>query len=227
MSTLRLVATLSAILVLQLTASAGDRPESEPGTYKIGGVIKGLDGTRTLVEGVNKERYHEYRVASGSVVLENDKREVIAEGKLEVVERLLGVRAKKGATFFYVPLQEKYSTPDWTQKSKPQLATLQYTRENRWQVMDENFFFLFTPYMPFSVATPGVGESFTNLDTAANVKPTASITRYSVIQLPAGTFKMFGYTIKSGKDGATVKFSYGKVVGTKDCTASEDKSSKP
>ena len=209
MSVRRFLTTVVAIAAFQLTAFATDTASNEPGTFKIRGGFRGVSFSRTVTGVVNNVPQHAYSGVSGLGILKNDKDKIIAESDLRAVEGLLGLRATEGATFFYVPLAEKYSTPDWRQEENrtSKFATLRYGKDNRWQVMNSNFVFLIKP--------GGFGS--------VGLALTASITRKSVIQLPAGTFKMFGYTIDSKKDGATVKFSYGKIVATTNCTAREEK----
>ena len=153
----------------------------------------------------------------GTVILKNEKGEVVAEdkdameGQLTYVDGFLGFKGITGASFHYRPCGVKVINRRWIEKNlnKPKtFAELTFNKENQWSIKNSDFLFLVSIY----------GSSFTRTYCLWLAE---SIVRASVIYLPQGEFYLFGYLVTAKKNGAYVKFRHGLITEHKDCAVIE------
>lgn len=143
----------------------------------------------------------------GDLAIENQKGEIIAEGKAEIEEGCIALRGKKGASFEYDSQTSKMDLRKWSDKEPGKFAKISMTK-NQWTIGNDNFFFLMHDQV---------------MGRTTEILLPESITRASILTLPKGNHELFGYKIKAMKDGARVKFLRGIIVECNDCNILESR----
>lgn len=132
----------------------------------------------------------------GSV--KNDKDEVIAEGDLIEMDGITVLKVKDGSTFKFCPTEEIFPEGTFSDKEVTEFAVIDLTQgspECQWTAKDANFCFALevknwelVPYLDKSLA------------------------RASILTLPKGLYKLWGYSIEVIPKSGTVKFAHGKPI---------------
>jgi len=141
--------------------------------------------------------------AGGSGTLKNERNQTIAQGDLSVRGRTLVINGKTGATFAYGVKEEAFADNAFPMDEVKEFASIELTKGNRWALKDANFYFVFE--LP-----SGRPELVLNLDN--------SLGRASIITLPRGVVRLWGYAITVEKKTGTVKFAHGKIIEASDAS---------
>jgi len=152
-----------------------------------------LSCSTTIVEG--RPRHDK---VSGSGFLLNDQDEIVADGQLTGVAGFIAIKGKKGAFFTHRPGTEPLPRDTWAPETLDEFALVELTKPDSWKLRDDRFIFL------VNVARFDV-PSF-------DIRVDESLARASIIQLPEGTFTLWGCRVNVRAGGGSVKFGHGEVL---------------
>jgi hypothetical protein len=149
-----------------------------------------------------------FTAEGGSGALKNEKNETIAEGNLETIDEALAIKGKSGSVFVHEAKGDAFADDAFTKQEPKEFASLELRQGNLWTLKDAKFYFV------LEVQNLNRPQIVPSLD--------RSLARASVIALPKGTVKLWGYSITVEKDTGTVKFAHGKIVEASDATYKYD-----
>lgn len=164
---------------------------------EVAGIFKGVSFWAT--QGGRK-----FTASGGTGVLKNEKGEIVAEGKLANIEGLLVIKGKENASFVHEASKQAIKENSCPKGLENKYAQVELAEDNRWILKNKNFYFVLEiPMLNRPQIVPALDKS---------------LARASMITLPKGTFKLWGYTITVEKPKGIVKFAHGKMVDISDAT---------
>lgn len=143
-----------------------------------------------------------FSAVGGSGTLKNEKNETIADGNLENIDEALAIKGKSGAAFIYQAKGEAFADDAFSKQEPKEFASLELSQGNRWTLKDAKFNFV------LEVQNLNRPQIVPSLD--------RSLARASIITLPKGVLKLWGYTVSVEKESGTVKFAHGKIIEASD-----------
>lgn len=190
---MKTVCMSTAVLLLCLASA----PNS---SAQVAGEFKGISFWVTT----DAQGRHGFDVSGGRGVLKNGIGETIAEADLSNVEKALTIKGRSGASFTYQASGEPFADDAFSKDEVTEFASVLLNPGNQWTLKDANFYFV--------LEIPNMNQSqiVISLD--------KSLARASVITLPKGVVRLWGYTITVEKDTGTVKFAHGKIVEASDAS---------
>lgn len=144
------------------------------------------------------------RVTGGSIVLKNEKNEIVAEGRLVQVGPYLAISAKDRITFAHN--QSSGSIIFNGMQNPSEFVNVDFAEGGQWTVKSGSLLIL--------LQSEGLtGRMAAGLESPVKVDLDASLVHASFIsRLPKGKHVLFGYNIMALEEGGTVKFANGKIV---------------
>jgi len=150
-----------------------------------------------------------FEALGGTGVLKNEKGEVVAEGALKTEGGVLILRAKKGSAFAHRAATAPFAEDAFPKDPPRVFAEIEVTESTSWLIKDANFVFV------LEIPALNVPRIEVQLD--------KSLARAAVISLPKGNHTLWGYTVKVGEGGGTIKFQHGAIVEGKNAEVEKPK----
>jgi hypothetical protein len=143
------------------------------------------------------------RVTGGSIVLTNEKDEIVAEGRIVQVGSYLAISAKDRITFAHNPSNGSIIFNGM--QDPLEFVNVDFAEGGQWTVKSGKLLIL--------IQSKGLtGSMAAGFESPIKVDLDASLVHASFIRLPKGKHVLFGYNIMALEEGGTVKFANGKIV---------------
>jgi hypothetical protein len=145
-----------------------------------------------------------FDVSGGSGTLKNEKSELVAQGDLQTVDKVMAIKATTGATFVCKPSTDAFAADAFSTDPVNEFASVELGDGNQWTLKDAKFQFV------LEVRVLNQPQIFVALE--------KSLARASSITLKKGTYSLWGYTVTVEKATGTIKVAHGKIVDATDAT---------
>lgn len=142
-------------------------------------------------------------VTGGTIVLKNEKVEVIAEGSLIQMGPFLAIPSKEHITFMHNPRRTNIKFDGMQEPSE--FVTVEFGEDGHWMVASGRLFILF---QRGGVTT----RVMAGLEAPCKIDLDVSLARASLVKLPKGNHILFGFNLKALEEGGSAKFVNGKIV---------------
>jgi hypothetical protein len=146
----------------------------------------------------------QFSAEGGTGTLKNDKGEIVAQGQLTTKNQSLGINGRSGASFGYEPKTATFADNIWPNKEETEFALVEMSAGNRWTLKDDNFY--------FALEIPALNRPQIVIDLDK------SLARASIISVPNGIVRLWGYTVKVEKSRGVVRVMHGKIVEATDAS---------
>jgi hypothetical protein len=204
---MKIVCISAAFLLLCLagapssSAQVTDVRASAQENTGVTGEFKCIEDVRMSAQG------YTFDVACGDGVLKNGIGETIAKGDLSNIEKGLAIRGRSGASFTFQAAGEPFADDAFSKDEVTEFASVLLSPGNQWTLKDANFYFVVE-----------IKKMDLTHQTQVIFSVNKSLARASVITLPKGVVRLWGYTITVEKETGTVKFAHGRIVEATDAS---------
>lgn len=142
-------------------------------------------------------------VTGGTIVLRNEKAEIVAEGELKQMGPYLAISAKDRTAFAHNPDVAPIEFPGMQEPAE--FVNVDFAEGGEWMVTSGSLLIL--------LKNEGLtSRMMAGLEPPVKVDLDASLARASSIRLPKGSHVLFGFQIIALDEGGTVRFANGKIV---------------